>query len=139
MREHLGGNFPPFFILFLSVGLIAPHPIRGYLPSLFLLFILLILNLLVSLLFSDLVSAKKATLKAVWLWLDRHSPLFHLDILDFLLYNFVTLYSYWRISILLYSRIVIYTSIRIYNTVYCHIFTSMLYLRYFLYFTFPFI
>ena len=64
LREHLGGNFPPIFILFLSVGLIAPHPIRGYLQSLFLLFILFILNLLVSLLFSDLVSAEKSDPKS---------------------------------------------------------------------------
>ena len=45
-----------------------------------------------------------------------HSPLFYLDLLSFLLYNYVILYSYRCISVWLYSRIVIYVSIRIYKT-----------------------
>ena len=73
-----------------------------------------------------------------------HSPLFYLDLLPF---SYITLYTYTPIDVfqyccivvLLYKRQYLYTSIHIYNTVYCHIFTSMLYLRYFLYFTFPFI
>ena len=51
---HLGGNYPPFFIiLFLSVGLVAPHPIPGYLLYLFVM--LPFLLSLVSLSPSDLV------------------------------------------------------------------------------------
>ena len=88
---------------FFSVGLVAPHPLRFYLPHLF-FWIEPIQLLLASLSSLDDVFAEESDVLSGMAETISHSPLFYLDLLPF---SYITLLLYILILLLMYSNIVV--------------------------------